>query len=181
MKVLIVEDDSISRWHLQNMLAQWGYDVTACENGSKAWSLYESNDFRLVISDWMMPETDGIELCRRIRQSSRSQYCYFLLLSTKAGLDGLIKNLDTQVDDYLNKPLEAEELKSRLHIAEQVLALHSLSESQREITPICAWCRKIRITESEWSSAKEDVTSDSHFSYTYSICPSCSQKLLVRH
>jgi DNA-binding response OmpR family regulator len=163
------------------MLAQWGYDVTACENGSKAWSLYESNDFRLVISDWVMPETDGIELCRKIRESRRSTYCYFLLLSTKSGLDQILKDTDTQVDDYLNKPLKADELRARLNVAEQVLALHSMSENQREITPICAWCRKIRITDSEWKEAEDYVASATQFSYTYSICPSCSHKLLVRH
>lgn len=179
MKVLVVEDDAISRWHLESMLAQWGYEVTACENGSKAWSLYESNDFRLVISDWMMPETDGIELCRKIRRARRNPYCYFLLLSTNRSLDGSLKEIDVEVDDFLNKPLNADELKSRLRVAEQVLALHSMSERQHEVTPICAWCRRIRITESDWREA--EAYSDSEYSYTYSICPECSQKLLVQH
>lgn len=181
MKVLIAEDDAISRWHLENMLAQWGYEVTACEDGSKAWAMFESNDFRLVISDWVMPETDGLELCRKIRQAQRNRYCYFLLLSTRKGLDMLLKDTDAEVDDYLNKPLEAEELRSRLRVAEKVLALHSLSESGRDITAICAWCRRIRITESEWREQEDSVTSATELSYTYSICPDCSQKLIVRH
>lgn len=181
MKVLIVEDDAISRWHLENLLAEWGYDVTACEDGSKAWALYESSDFRLVISDWMMPETDGVELCRRIREARRGQYCYFLLLSTRAGLDGLLKEVNAEVDDFLNKPLEAEELRSRLRVAEQVLALHSMAERQREVTPICAWCRRVRITESDWHEAEDYANSATELSYTYSICPDCSQKLVVRH
>jgi len=181
MKVLIAEDDAISRWHLEGLLIEWGYEVTACEDGSKAWSLYESGDYRLVISDWMMPEMDGVELCRRIRQSRRSQFSYFLLLSTRAGLEGLLKEINAEVDDYLSKPIEAEELRARLRVAEQVLALHSMAERQREVTPICAWCRRVRTTESDWREDEDNMASATELSYTYSICPDCSHKLIVSH
>src|SRR5438445_12053356 len=76
MKVLIAEDDPISRHLLQRTLEQWGYEVVTANDGEEAWRLFEPADFPLVISDWVMPDVDGLELVRRIRSASRPGYVY---------------------------------------------------------------------------------------------------------
>ena len=85
MKILIVEDDPVSRRLLESFLTEWGHDVQLAVNGSEAWEILQNPDApNLVISDWMMPEMDGLELCRRIRATGKSGYIYFIILTAKS-------------------------------------------------------------------------------------------------
>jgi CheY-like chemotaxis protein len=174
MKVLIAEDDSLSRWYLKNILIDWGYEVTACENGSDAWKSYLAGDYHLVISDWAMPEIDGIELCRKIR--ARNDPCYFVLLSSRVGQTGFTEDPDAGIDVYLSKPLNSHDLKSQVRMAELLFEPHSEDESEQSLLPLCAWCRRARVSKSVWRQI-ESPTSDDFF--TYSICPDCSRQLKV--
>ncbi len=175
MKVLIAEDDALSRWYLENVLRSWGYDVTACENGGQAWRCYLQEDFNLVISDWAMPEIDGIELCRRIRQSSLNNDCYFILLSSRIGKEGFFQEPGDGVDVYLGKPVDACELKSHLKMAEFLLHLRAGKSLQR-LLPLCSWCRKARIDDDLWCEVDQMLAEGQ---FTYSICPQCSSQLKV--
>ena len=83
MKILIVEDDLVSRRLLRKMLEQWGYEVTSAKNGQDAWEIYQSNEFKFVVADWMMPVMDGLKLCRKIRAINNKGYVYFILLTSK--------------------------------------------------------------------------------------------------
>src|SRR4051812_37884409 len=85
MKVMIAEDDPVSRRILEKFLANLGYSATVCLDGKQAWETYQKGDYRLIISDWMMPEIDGLELVRRVREVERQEYCYFILLTAKTG------------------------------------------------------------------------------------------------
>jgi len=80
MKVLIAEDEVVSRRLLQNYLERWGHEVVAAQNGAEAWRLFQAGEFPIVISDWMMPEMDGLELIRYIRACRRPGYVYAILL-----------------------------------------------------------------------------------------------------
>jgi len=80
MKILIVEDDPVSRRLLESFLSGWGHDVQLAVNGREAWAILQNPDApNLVVSDWMMPEMDGLELCRRIRATGKSGYIYFIM------------------------------------------------------------------------------------------------------
>src|ERR1700749_1123896 len=125
MKVLIAEDDPVSRRILEKLLTNKGYTTVACDNGMQAWQLYQEGDFRLIISDWMMPEIDGLDLVRRIRESHRRDYCYFILLTAKTGKANFLEAMDAGVDDYLTKPLDVDEIKVRLRVAERILAMQT--------------------------------------------------------
>ncbi|MGH7321207.1 MAG: response regulator, partial [Candidatus Rokuibacteriota bacterium] len=81
MKILIAEDDTASRVFLAEVLKQLGYDVMATTNGKEAWDAFQREHFPILISDWMMPELNGLELCRRIRAEGRAKYTYILLLT----------------------------------------------------------------------------------------------------
>jgi two-component system, cell cycle response regulator len=124
MKILIVEDDPVYRRLLESFLSGWGHDVQLAANGSEAWEILQNPDApNLLISDWMMPEMDGLELCRRIRAGGKSGYTYFIILTAKEKKEDIVKGLEAGADDLLVKPFSHEELKCRILIGERILNL----------------------------------------------------------
>ncbi|HXF49701.1 MAG TPA: response regulator transcription factor [Verrucomicrobiae bacterium] len=176
MKILVAEDDAVSRLILEKTLTGWGHAVAACDNGAAGWSLYRSGEFRLVILDWMMPEMDGPELCRKIRSLKRSDYTYLILLTAKTGKENFLEGMEAGADDYLTKPFDADELKVRLHVAERILSLQADIQTLRGILPICAWCKKIRSDKALWQTAEEYLKSHTEVDFSHSICPECAEK-----
>lgn len=176
MKILIAEDDAVSRRILEKTLQNFGYLVTACEGGEEAWTNYRGGDFRLVISDWMMPELDGLALCRKIRSFKRPDYSYIILLTAKGGKQNYLEGMEAGADDYLTKPFDADELRVRLRVAERILALQSDVQALRMIIPICAWCKKIRNDEKLWRSVEDYIQTHVSVDFTHSICPDCAEK-----
>ncbi len=127
MNVLVSEDDKDSRELLSWLLQKLGYQVVAVENGKQAWDLYRKGRFRLVISDLLMPELDGIELCRRIRAHKRTKYTYIILLTALIGKKEFLDGMEAGADDFVTKPFDPDELKARLRVAERILSLQVVS------------------------------------------------------
>lgn len=124
MQIMIVEDDPISRRILEGFLNKWGYDTVSVRNGSEAWGLVQSMEIpNIIISDWMMPNLTGIELCERIRNLESTGYIYFILLTTKTEKKDLIRGLESGADDFIVKPFDHEELRSRIKIGERIIRL----------------------------------------------------------
>jgi len=122
--VLVAEDDPISRNILTAWLRKWGFEVTVAEDGLQAWHAIQQKDApKLIILDWMMPGIDGIELCRRIRSQESSVYPYVLLLTAKDAKQDLINGLSAGADDYLTKPCNVNELRTRLNVGIRILRL----------------------------------------------------------
>lgn len=107
MKILIAEDDQVSRRILERTLDKWGYEVISTQNGAEAWAILKSDDApSLAILDWMMPEIDGVDLIRRIRSNQISAYIYTLLLTARSEKKDVIVGIDSGADDYLTKPFD---------------------------------------------------------------------------
>src|SRR3990172_5660018 len=123
MKVLIADDDPVSRKLLQSYLQKWGCEVTAAQDGGEAWSCFQRDEFPVVITDWMMPELDGVELVRRIRSAPRSGYVYVILLTAKGQKEDLVEAMDAGADDFLTKPFDRDELRVRLRAGERIVEL----------------------------------------------------------
>ncbi|MBU2595986.1 MAG: response regulator, partial [Planctomycetes bacterium] len=104
MKVLIAEDDTASRMILQKNLQNWGYQVTAAEDGNKAWEIIQTSPPRIVLIDWVMPGIDGLELCKKIRSLPDKKYTYVIFLTSKTESQDIVTALDTGADDFLSKP-----------------------------------------------------------------------------
>jgi diguanylate cyclase (GGDEF)-like protein len=122
MKILIAEDDPVSRRLLKSMLVKWDYEVIVTSNGKEALDVLISEDSpQLVILDWMMPEIDGIEVCRRVRKLNKESYTYLLLLTAKWQKEDIIEGLLSGADDYVTKPFDALELKLRLKAAKRIV------------------------------------------------------------
>jgi len=133
MRILIAEDDAVSRRLLEAHLKRWGYEVIAAHNGSEAWQILNSPDApRLAILDWMMPGLDGIELCRRVRQQGGEPYTYIILLTALAGEENLCAGMDAGADDYLTKPLKVNELQVRLRAGRRIVELQDQLIAARE-------------------------------------------------
>ncbi|WP_300672905.1 diguanylate cyclase [Desulfoluna sp.] len=124
MKILIAEDDPISRRVLQANLLKWGYDITVAVNGREAFDIIKQPEPpSLLISDWMMPHMDGLTLCRNIRSLNITRYIYIILLTTKGEKRDIIQGLEAGADDFLTKPFNQEELKYRILIGQRIIEL----------------------------------------------------------
>ncbi|HEX8815734.1 MAG TPA: diguanylate cyclase [Terriglobales bacterium] len=122
--ILVAEDDRLFRYILQTCLEKWGHKVVLVNDGLAAWEALQSDDApQMVIFGWMMPGLDGLELCRRIRQSSPKPYRYLLLLSAKDSKQDVVAALDSGADDYLSKPFDPDELRARIRSGERILQL----------------------------------------------------------
>ena len=137
MRILIAEDDVTSRLILENMLTKWGYDVVSATDGNDAWKkLQEENSPKLVILDWMMPGIEGIEICRRIRENSKSedQYTYVTLLTAKESKENIVTGMDAGADDYITKPFDMHELRVRVRAGQRIVQLQSeLLEAKKDM------------------------------------------------
>ena len=122
MKVLIAEDDHDSRELLAWMLEKLGYQVVSATNGKEAWDAFRKGRFRIVISDVLMPEVDGLELCRRIRLHKQSKYTYIVMLTALIGKKEYLEGMAAGADDFVTKPFDADELKARLRVAQRIIS-----------------------------------------------------------
>jgi diguanylate cyclase (GGDEF)-like protein len=133
VKILIADDDDVSRRVLQATLTKWGYDVVIATNGLEAWQLLrETNAPQLAILDWVMPGMDGVEVCREIRRREEEPYVYMLLLTAKSRKRDIIAGLRAGADDYLAKPFDPQELKARLRTGRRILELQAQLVATRE-------------------------------------------------
>ena len=105
---------------MQEMVKDWGFEVLSAVNGVEAWKLFNENpDVQLVVSDWMMPELDGVELCKLIRGQTERRYTYYLLLTAKSQNDDIVEGLEAGADDFITKPFNQPELKVRIFAGER--------------------------------------------------------------
>ena len=132
-KILIAEDDPVSRRVLHAFLAKWGFEVISATDGTEAARVLESDDTpRLAILDWMMPGIEGPELCRRVRQRTDRPYTYILLLTARTQKEDIFRGFASGADDYLTKPFDSQELRARLHVGQRILDLQSHLIEARE-------------------------------------------------
>ena len=191
MRILIAEDDLMSGFLLKTTLTNWGHEVIATTDGSQALEILQSdNPPPIAVLDWMMPLLDGAEICRRLRASSEAASIYIIMLTAKGERKDMLDGLAAGADDYLTKPLDAEELKARVGVGvrmveiQQVLhkkvqelemALGQVKQLQG-ILPICSYCKHVRDDQNYWQQVETYVSSHSEAEFSHSICPACYQK-----
>jgi len=123
MKILIAEDDYVSRLLLKKSIMALNHEVLEAVDGKIAWELFQEQKPDMIITDWMMPEMDGIELCRHIRNSDKESYSYVMLLTAKDKISDLVEVFEAGADDYITKPFKPDELKSRINTGKRILEL----------------------------------------------------------
>ncbi len=188
MKILVAEDQVVSRHILAANLRNWGYDVLAVEDGTRAWEVLQTAEApQLLILDWLMPGMDGIEICRQIRKSPQTRPLYLILLTARRGQEDKIHGLQSGADDYITKPFNREELRARVQVGIRVLELQgALAQRVRELEealsrvktlqgllPICSYCKKIRNDRNYWQQVEGYISDHSKAQFSHGICPEC--------
>lgn len=126
MRILIAEDESVSRRMLVRLLEKWGHDVVVCSDGKTAWEILQRADAPyLVIMDWMMPELSGVEICQKVRALENGDQFYILLVTARNDTRDLVDGLKAGANDYVSKPFEAAELEARVNVGVRMIDLQA--------------------------------------------------------
>jgi DNA-binding response OmpR family regulator len=175
MKILAVDDDANFRLLLDQVLSGRGHDVTLFNSADAAWEYFCAHGADIIVTDWQMPGMDGLELCRRVRARGLEdrKYVYLIVITVMDGRQNYLHAMDDGVDDFLNKPMDADQLLTRLRVAERILDMMMQLRLLESFLPICSYCRQIRRGEDEWCSAEAYLTEHSPRVLTHGICPRC--------
>jgi sigma-B regulation protein RsbU (phosphoserine phosphatase) len=177
MKILIAEDDPVASKILRLSLEQVGHEVIVVTDGAAAWERFLVEPVSVVVSDWMMPEVDGLQLCRRIRERVERDYTYFILLTANhAGRDNLAQAMEAGIDDFLQKPLDREAIWMRLRVAERILGFTRQIRQLGELLPICSFCKKIRDDGTYWKQFESYIQEHTGSNFSHGVCPDCFEQ-----
>ncbi|MGO9245740.1 MAG: response regulator transcription factor [Verrucomicrobiia bacterium] len=193
MRILIAEDDVVSRHLLETTLTKWGYEVISTTDGLQALGVMSQPDApSLAVLDWMMPGLDGAEVCRRARSFGTDRLLYIILLTAKGRKEDIVQGLTAGADDYIIKPFDRSELKARINVGERILRLQAeLAARVKELElalanvkllqgllPICCYCKKIRNDHNYWQQVDTYISDHSEAQFTHGICPECREKIV---
>ncbi len=176
MKILIADDDPVSRRLLRAALQGFGHEVLEALDGQQAWAVYAEEELRMLILDWMMPGLDGLEVCERIRAENRTPYTYILMLTALEGRGRYLQAMRAGADDFINKPPDLEELQARLQVADRILGLQAEVKTLESLLPICSYCKMIRDTEENWHDVSQYIAQRTDTEFSHGICPACYQQ-----
>jgi phosphoserine phosphatase RsbU/P len=188
MKILIAEDDPVSRHLLEATLSKFGYEVVLAADGAQAWAVLQRQDSpSLAILDWIMPEIDGVEICRRVRSLPTTTPPYLILLTARNEKTDVVVGLEAGANDYLTKPFDRSELHARIQVGTHVLELQealagrvqeledALSQVKQlqGLLPICSYCKKIRDEQNYWQRVENYLSEHTEMVFSHGICPDC--------
>ncbi len=195
IKILVVEDDPFFQRVLLKRFMAEGYQVYAASDGREGMKAIVSFEPDLVLSDWMMPEVDGLELCQSVKTGLKEAAPYFILLTAKGEISNKLLALDTGADDYLVKPCDQGELMARVRaglrivlltqeLRATVVELHAANEQlqgaraeverlSHERLPVCSFCRKVRDGDGEWHTVEDYLAKRTQAELTDGVCPAC--------
>ena len=174
--VLVVDDDPVSSAQFGALARAAGYNVSLAQNGREAWDLLQLARVPIVISDWYMPEMDGVELCRRVRGRTREPYVYFILVTSRGGKQQYLAGMEAGADDFIAKPVDPDELRARLTVAERILGLRRELQQLEVLLPICSYCKRIRNEREEWETLDKYLERRFDAQLSHGICPDCYTK-----
>lgn len=180
VKILIAEDDVVARMVLMGALKKLNHEMTVTQNRNQAWKAFQTSYFPVVISDWMMPELDGLQLARAIRRVHRDNYTYIIMLTALSGKTNYLEAMKAGADDFITKPFDEEQLAARLHVAERILGLLQHVKHLEGLLPICMYCKKIRDEGNQWQQIDHYISLRSEAKFSHSICPECFQSVVKK-
>ena len=196
MKILVAEDDAVTRKILEMTLGRLRFDVIAAADGNAAWHALETLKGKdapeMVVLDWMMPGLEGIEICRRLRTTPGFELVYIILLTSRDSKEDLAYGLAAGANDYIAKPFDPVELESRVRVGERMVKLQrslaarvaELEEALAHVSklqgllPICSYCKKVRNETNYWEQVDSYLASHSDLKLTHGICPQCLERVM---
>jgi sigma-B regulation protein RsbU (phosphoserine phosphatase) len=193
-EILIAEDEPVSRLRLETTLQRSGFECISVENGAEAWRVLQTESPpNLMILDWMMPELDGVEVIRRLRNSPTCFGAYVILLTGRNSRSDVVSGLEAGADDYITKPFDPAELLARVQVGVRGVNLReALASRVRELEqalsrvrrlqgllPICSYCKKIRDDRNYWRQVESYISEHSEAAFSHGICPDCYQRVVA--
>lgn len=180
-RILVAEDDPVSSTILRTVLEKLGHETVAARDGNEAWEAFNREPVRLIVSDWMMPGMDGLELCKKVRARPQTPYTYFILLTAnRTSPENYALATAAGVDDFLTKPLNREAIRMRLTVAERILKYTAEIRQLQELIPICVYCRKVRDENDYWDMVESYIQKETGSQFSHGACPECCEKELER-
>lgn len=179
MRILLAEDDRVSQALCRGVLESFGYDVSVAGDGLEALRMHAVEPFHLVLTDWMMPGLDGLELTRSIRQADAKFYTYIILLTANTGQrKTYLEAMHAGVDDFLPKPLDPVELEVRLRVAKRILEASSRIGSLERVLTICAYTKQIDFPEEGWQTIETFLRRHLGITLTHGVEPGYYEKVI---
>jgi sigma-B regulation protein RsbU (phosphoserine phosphatase) len=173
MNILIVDDDPTSRLVLGATLKKLGHEVTSVSTGAEVLAALDRGPVPILISDMVMPGLNGLDLCRRIRETNRPQYTYIILLTSVSGKSGYLVGMKAGADDFLSKPFDEDMLAAKLVASERILNLRSQVKQLNGLLPICSVCKKVRDDKNYWQQVESYISTRTDAKFSHSYCPDC--------
>ena len=196
MRILVAEDDAVTRKLLESTLGRLRLDVIAVADGNAAWNALETLKGKdapeLALLDWMMPGLEGIQILRRLRTTPGFELLYVILLTSRTDKEDVAYGLAAGANDYIAKPFDPAELEARVRVGERMVKLQrsltarvaelevALAHVQRlqGLLPICSYCKKVRNETNYWEQVDSYLTSHSDVQLTHGICPACMETMM---
>lgn len=179
MKVLAIEDQPGAALQLMAVLQALGHEAEHVKGSGEAWRRLTLGGYRAIVSDWRLPGLDGLDLCRMIRERG-GDYVYFILISSnRVTKENRQLALAAGVDDFLAKPVDADELGMRLHVAERIIGLSAQVRQLEAFLPICGYCKKIRDDRKYWQEIESYLGQRQGTKFSHSICPDCYERVMA--
>ncbi len=177
-KILMADDDQIALDVVEKKLKSFGYSVLIAHDGEEAWNLYVEQNPNIVITDWMMPKINGLELSRMIRNHNHFPYTYIFFLTVLGGKGSYIESIHAGADDFITKPVDTDELRVRLHVAERTIRLQTHAKKLEGLFNVCPGCKKIMQEDKTWTSIESMLIEKSNASLSHGVCPHCYETVM---
>ena len=193
MKILIAEDESVSRHALRATLKKWGHEVISTSNGQEALDhLLQPDSAPVAILDWMMPAVDGIGVCRKIREIKDQFLVYIIMLTSRERNEDIVEGLNAGANDFVTKPYHHAELRARVEVGVRMVELqnelttkvHELEKALEEVKtlrglfPMCSYCKKIRDDSNFWHQVDMYLREHLDADFSHGICPACYETII---
>ncbi len=178
LDIIVAEDEPITRMRITRVLQDLGHTVRAFSDGADAWQSFDESPARVVISDWQMPEMDGTDFCRRIRQREKTEYTYFILITGERSEDADYDDaINAGADDFLLKPVSRDSIWRRLRVAKRILGFTNHIRQLEQLIPICCYCRQVREDDEYQSSLEEYIQAHTGSRFSHGVCPTCYDRV----
>lgn len=178
MRILVADDDPTLRMIVQGGLRANGHDVYACETGSEAWEKLRTTHYPIVVTDWMMPGLDGLQLTQLIRRTPRERYTYVIMLTGMNKREDYLQALEAGVDAFLAKPLDGPLLEAQVAIAERIVGLQEHAQRLEAIMTVCTYCKQVKDKES-WIALESYVATTFKVRPSHGYCPTCYEDIVI--
>lgn len=172
MRILVADDDSMIRMMLRFTLEGFGHEVVEADSGAAAWRQLATSEFPVLITDWSMPEMDGIELTEHVRRLPRRSYTYIIMLTSHGSREHYLTGVRAGVDAFLVKPLDATLLEAQLHIGARVVGWQEHTRRLESIVTVCSYCKRVR-DDGEWVNMERYIATEYQALPSHTFCPSC--------